>query len=120
MSPLQLVYTKVKRISENKGYDTYDTIPPDKVNYPYVYLGEQSKQNVREHKEGYNQQVQLTLHVWHNNQRQRGTFVGIMDSLEQGIVDEFGIDGEDIAVRVIDDPSDTNLMHGILDVSIKI
>lgn len=101
------------------GYRVYD-VNPEEVEYPYVVMGEQFKQNYREHKDGIYQQTQVSLHVWHNNPRQRGTFTSMIDRIELGIIDRFGVNGEDITVQVIGDPEDRNLLHGIIDTDIKI
>ena len=67
------------------GYEVYDYLPSMEVGYPFVFIGEQFKQNERIHKDYLNARTQVTVHVWHNYPRKRGELSGMMDSIE-GIV----------------------------------
>lgn len=119
ISPLQKVYTRIRQVCVATGYDVYD-YRPDEVEYPFIFLGEQVKQNDRLHKDGLTYRTQVTLHVWHNNPRQRGTFTSILDEIERGIIEEFGVRGEDIYVTILGDPEDSRLIHGVIDTNIEI
>lgn len=119
ISPLQGVYTRLRKLCVDTGYDTYD-YRPGEVAYPFIFLGEQFKQNERLSKDGLTPRTQITVHVWHNNQKKRGTFTSILEDIENGIIREFGVRGEDIRVNVLDDPEDSSLIHGVVEVNIQI
>ena len=73
MDAQQEYFTAFKLGMEAKGYAVYDgALPPADTPYPFVYLGN-FRQADKEHKNAVTGTVYPTIHVWHNNIRQRGT-----------------------------------------------
>lgn len=73
MDAEQELFIALKLGIEAKGYAVYDgALPPEDTPYPFVYLGDFT-QTDREHKNAVTGTVYPTIHVWHNNTRQRGT-----------------------------------------------
>ena len=71
--PQQELFTRVKLDIEALGYAVYDGyLPPEGTPYPFVYLGE-FRQNDTANKSAVFGSVYPTIHVWHNNPKQRGT-----------------------------------------------
>ena len=119
ISPEQTIYNRLYDLCTNLGYDVYEYIP-NEVEYPLVILGEQFSQNVRVHKDFYNKDTQITIHVWHNNWRRRGTLLEMMRQIELAIVREFDVDGELITSQVIGEPDNAELLHGSSETNIRI
>ena len=121
ISPEQRIYTQVRKICDELGYSVYDYLPDSKAEYPFIVLGEQFSQNVREHKDYLNKRTQITVHFWHNDWRKRGSLTKMMREVELGIISEFKVNGEDISTQILPDNSTgSNLYHGILETDIKI
>lgn len=73
MDAQQELFTAYKLGIEAKGYAVYDgVLPPEGTPYPFVYIGD-FRQADKEHKNAVTGTVYPTIHVWHNNTRQRGT-----------------------------------------------
>lgn len=73
MDAEQELFIALKLGIEAKGYTVYDgALPPENTPYPFVYLGD-FRQTDTEHKANRTGIVYPTIHVWHNNIRQRGT-----------------------------------------------
>lgn len=73
MDAQQELFTALKTGIEAKGYAVYDgALPPEDTPYPFVYMGD-FRQADREHKNAVTGIVYPTIHLWHNNVRQRGT-----------------------------------------------
>ena len=121
ISPEQKIYTQIRRICDELGYPVYDYRADGQTGFPFVILGEQFSQPLREHKDGRNKQIQTTIHVWHNDWRKRGTVSQIMRGIELKIIEHFGVPAENINMQIIaDDTTGSNLWHGILETDIKI
>ena len=120
ISPEQNVYNKLYDLCVGLGYDTYEFVPAYEVDYPFVALGLQLSQNVREHKDFYNKDTQIEVHVFHNSWMQRGTLTSMMANIEKAIVREFGIEGENITQQIQGDPDNADIMHGIIEPDIRI
>ena len=121
ISPEQKIYTQIRRICDELRYSTYDYVPDDNVEYPFVVLGEQFSQNIREHKSYLNKRTQVTVHFWHNDWRKRGSLTKMMRDVELGIINEFKVNGEDISTQILPDNSTgSDLYHGILETDIRI
>src|SRR5699024_12673718 len=96
-------------------YNTSESIP-----YPFVRVGELFNQNRRLHKQDLDGDMQVSLHFWHDNTRQRVTFTNMMHDAEVALIGEYGVRGEDINTRVIDDnTTSVTLLHGIVEINIK-
>ena len=120
MSPEQRIRIRTRVLLENLGYPVFNYLPSGERGFPLLHLGEQFKQNERLHIDKLNGRTQLTVHVWHNDVRQEGTVMGITYQVEQMFLKEFGIKGEDISTEiVVDDSTDSRLLHGIINVNIQ-
>lgn len=122
ISPEQRIYSKVRKICADLfGEDNvFDYLPGD-VPYPFVYIGDQFSQNIREHKDGLNKDIQLVIHVWHDDWKQRGLVTGMIRDIEQAIAREFGTDGETHSMTFTTDrTTNVPLMHATIDVDIRI
>lgn len=121
MSPEQRIFSAIRGICKDLyGDSVYDYNPPEGTAYPFIRIGEQFKQNQRLHKNDLNGDTQLTLHFWHDNSRQRGTLTSMMHDVETALINEYGVRGEDINMRVMDDnTTSVTLLHGILEINIK-
>lgn len=123
MSPEQKIFTKLRQICVTLfGADNvYDYLPPEGTKYPFVFIGEQFGQNYRNNKDGIYKHTQVSLHVWHDNPRQRGVLSKMMEQIEIAILSAFGVNGENIQSRVIvDNTTSVPLMHGIIEPNIII
>ena len=122
MNPEQRVFTDIRRILINLFGEksVYDYLPPEGTEYPFIRVGEVFSQRRRLHKDDLNGDMQVSLHFWHDNTRQRGTFTKMMHDAEVALIGEYGVRGEDINTRVIDDnTTSVTLLHGILEINIK-
>ena len=122
MNPEQRIFTEIRMMMVGLfGSDkVYDYLPPEGTEYPFIRIGEVFKQNHRLHKDDLNGNIQVTLHFWHNNTRQRGTFTKMMNDAENALIDQFGVEGEEINMRVIEDTTTSvTLLHGVMDINIK-
>ena len=121
MNPEQQIFTDIRGICKTLyGDSVYDYNPPEGTAYPFIRVAEQFKQNRRLHKQDLNGDTQLTLHFWHDNARQRGTLTSMMHNVETTLINEYGVRGEEINTRVIDDnTTSVTLLHGILEINIK-
>lgn len=107
-------------LSKRMGYDTYDYLPNDTVEYPFVFIGEQFKQDIREHKDYLSGQTQVTVHVWHNDWRKRGTVSRMMAEIERVVRDLYRFDVQGVNTQVLTDNSTgSDLLHGVLEIDIK-
>lgn len=122
MSPQQGVYNQIRKLcvelyGENNVFDKV----PGEVPYPFIQLGDQTSQNIREHKDYIDKNTQIIVNVWHNDWDQRGELTHMMYEIEEAIIEEFGARGELIVSSILpDDSTNTLLLHGILDLSIRI
>ena len=72
MDPQQELFTELLLKLKEMGYDVYDTfLPPEDTPYPFVYLAD-GQQTDDANKTAVFGNVYQTIHVWHNNPRQRG------------------------------------------------
>ena len=78
MDPQQELFTILKIELEKLGYDVYDGYLPDnETTYPFVYLAD-SQLTDDINKTAVFGNVYQTIHVWHNNPKQRGTVSKIL------------------------------------------
>ena len=82
MDAQQELFTALKLGIEARGYEVHDgVLPPEDTPYPLVYMGD-FRQTDREHKNAITGIVYPTIHVWHNNPRQRGTVSSILSDIK--------------------------------------
>lgn len=123
--PQQELFSKLKKDLESKGFAVYDGfLPPEGTPYPFVYLGD-SQQTDDANKSAVFGNVFQTIHVWHNNPRQRGTVSQILLEIKLSCrliehTKNFAWDVRDISQQIIpDNTTATPLLHGVLDVEWK-
>lgn len=120
ISPQEQIWINLRTLSAGLGYVTYDYLPDERASYPFVFIGEQFKQDVREHKDYLNGQTQVTVHVWHNDWKQRGTVMDMMAEIEQKVRERYRFNVLGVDTQVLTDNSTgSDLLHGILEVEIK-
>ena len=123
--PQQELFSKLKTDLEAKGFAVYDGfLPPEGTPYPFVYLGD-SQQIDDENKTAIFGNVYQTIHVWHNNPRQRGTVSQILLEIKLtcrliSYTDCFAWDVRNISQQIFpDNTTNQPLLHGVLDVEWK-
>ena len=73
----------LKEKYEDTGVGVYDTdLPPEDTPYPFVYLADCSESDQATKNEIIGE-ANLTLKVWHDNIRQRGTVSGILADIKK-------------------------------------
>ena len=86
MDPQQELFSAVLMALKEKYKDTgvgvYDTVlPPKDTPYPFIYLADCSESDQATKNEIIGE-TNLTLKVWHDNVRQRGTVSGILADIK--------------------------------------
>ena len=87
MDPQQELFSAVlmalKEKYEGTGVGVYDTVlPPKDTPYPFIYLADCSESDQATKNEIIGE-ANLTLKVWHDNIRQRGTVSGILADIKK-------------------------------------
>lgn len=122
MSPEQALFTKVRQIAVETGIDTYDYLPGD-VDYPFIFIGEQISDGVRDNKDARFITVSQSVHIYHDNHRQRGTISNIIYDLQKEIFKIKRVGGRKIEIvddnlQILpDNTTNTPLLHGVLDIT---
>lgn len=123
--PQQEIFSKLKKDLEAKGLAVYDGfLPPEGTPYPFVYLGD-SQQTDDANKSAVFGNVFQTIHVWHNNPRQRGTVSQILLEIKLSCrliehTKNFAWNVLNISQQILpDNTTATPLLHGVLDVEWK-
>ena len=98
MDPQQELFSAVlmalKEKYEDTGVGVYDTdLPPEDTPYPFVYLADCSESDQATKNEIIGE-TNLTLKVWHDNIRQRGTVSNAEDNVELSLT--FGLEGKGV------------------------
>ena len=125
MDPQQELFTELLLRLKEKGYDVYDTfLPPEGTPYPFIYLAD-SQQTDDSTKTAIFGNVYQTIHVWHNNPRQRGTVSGILLDIKEICyrlehTANFAWMVQNMNQRILpDNTTKTPLLHGLLEVEFK-
>lgn len=125
LDPQQGIFSAVLIDLEAQGYDVYDGfMPPEGTPYPFIYLGD-CRLSDDENKSAVFGNVYLTIHVWHNNPRQRGTVSQMLLAIKNTcrMIEHAG--GYSWSVRsvnqqiITDTTTSAPLMHGVLEVEFK-
>lgn len=121
MPPEHKIYLEVRKVLDRLFKPSfYDSRPAGEVNYPFCFLGEQFKQNDRIHKDYLNGSTQITIHFYHNNDKERGALQGMVTQTEQALLGLFGGHGEQIDTQIINEnTTGVELLHGILEININ-
>lgn len=123
IDPQQELFTAIKLAVEAKGYDVYDSVlPPENTQYPFVYLGD-FRQNDTANKSAVFGNVYPTIHVWHDNPRQRGTVSKILLDVKRICrqienTTNFAWILQDVEQTILtDNTTKAPLLHGVLDLT---
>ena len=121
MDAQQEFFTALKLGMEEKGYAVYDgALPPEGTPYPFVYIGD-FRQNDRELKNAVTGIVYPTVHVFHNNVRQRGTVSMMLFEIKSVFrniahTSNFAWLVRNVNSQVLaDNTTKTPLLHGVVD-----
>lgn len=125
MDPQQELFTILKLELEKQGYDVYDGfLPPEDTPYPFIYLAD-SHLIDDANKSAVFGNVYQTVHIWHNNTKQRGTVSKMLldiKSIARRIAktDNFSWFIRNIDQRILaDTTTETPLIHGVLELEFK-
>lgn len=125
MDPQQELFTALLSQLKESEYDVYDTfLPPKNTPYPFIFLAD-SQQIDDQNKTAVFGDVYQTIHVWHNNPKQRGTVSKILLEIKQLCYElrstaNFAWDIRNVDQRILPDTTTAiPLLHGILDVQFK-
>lgn len=106
------------------GYDVYDYRPDSSAGYPFVDLGEQFNQTTPDSKDTMRTDTQITIHVWHNDWRRRGTLTSMMNDIEDGVkrlkkTTRLSLRLNAVNSQVLtDNATNTPLLHGVIEADI--
>ena len=122
MDPQQELFTKLLTEIKALGYDVYDGfLPPDGAPYPLIYLAD-SQQTDDANKTAVFGNVYQTIHVWHNNPRQRGTVSKMLLAIKNTCrklerTDNFAWNVRNVNQRILPDKTTKQpLLHGLLEI----
>ena len=125
MDPQQELFTELLLELRKLGYGVYDTfLPPENTSYPFIYLAD-SQQTDDANKTAVFGNVYQTIHVWHNNPRQRGAVSQMLLDIKKVCyrlehTENFAWMVRNINQRVLpDNTTKTPLLHGLLEAEFK-
>lgn len=122
MDPQQELFTELLVQLRKKGYDVYDTfLPPKDTPYPFIFIAD-NQQVDAPNKTAVFGNVYQTIHVWHNNPKQRGMVSEMLLNIKQVCYSlkhtaNFAWNVRNKEQRILSDTTTTQpLLHGILNV----
>ena len=125
MDPQQELFSELLLKMKELGYDVYDTfLPPKGTPYPFIYMAD-SQQTDTPNKTAVFGNVSQTIHIWHNNPRQRGTVSKMLLDIKKICyklehTENFAWMVRDVNQRIRpDNTTKTPLLHGLLEVEFK-
>ena len=125
MDPQQELFSELLLKMKELGYDVYDTFLPSKgTPYPFIYLAD-SQHTDTPNKTAVFGNVSQTIHIWHNNPRQRGTVSKMLLDIKKVCyqlkhTENFAWMVRDMNQRILsDNTTKTPLLHGLLEVEFK-
>ena len=125
MDPQQELFSELLLKMKELGYDVYDTfLPPKGTPYPFIYLAD-SQQTDTPNETAVFGNVSQTIHIWHNNPRQRGTVSKMLLDIKEVCyqlkhTENFAWMVWDMNQRILsDNTTKTPLLHGLLEVEFK-
>ena len=119
MDPQQELFTELLVQLRKKGYDTF--LPPKDTPYPFIFIAD-NQQVDAPNKTAVFGNVYQTIHVWHNNPKQRGMVSEMLLNIKQVCYSlkhtaNFAWNVRNIEQRILSDTTTTQpLLHGILNV----
>ena len=123
IEPQQALFGYLLKELNGKGYSVYDgTLPADGTPYPFIYLAD--SQTVDEaRKDAVQGTVYQSIHVWHDNPRERGTVSAIIYDIKtlcRKLENESGwLLSECSSSILADNSTGKTLMHGIIQTGFK-
>ena len=125
MDPQQELFTELLLELRKLGYGVYDTfLPPEGTPYPFIYLADNQQTDIKT-KSAVMGNVYQTIHVWHNNPRQRGTVSGMLLDIKKVCyklehTENYAWMIQNVNQRILpDNTTKTPLLHGLLEVEFK-
>lgn len=125
IDPQQEIFTAVQLGLKEKGHSVYDTfLPPADTPYPFDYMGE-CRQIDEENKTAIFGKVYQTIHIWHNNPKQRGTVSQMLLDIKTVCrnithTKNFAWSCKITNQRIFaDNTTETPLLHGVLEVEFQ-
>ena len=125
MDPQQELFTELLLRLKEKGYDVYDTfLPPEGTPYPFIFIAD-SQQTDTQTKSAVMGKVYQTIHVWHNNPKQRGTVSQMLLDIKKVCykwehTENFAWMIQNVNQRILPDKTTkTPLLHGVLELEFK-
>ena len=125
MNPQQELFTALLTKLRDMDYDVYDAfMPSEDAVYPFIFLAD-SQQIDDQNKTAVFGDVYQTIHVWHNNPKQRGTISKILLEIKKLCYElrntaNFAWYIRGVNQRILPDTTTAiPLLHGILDVQFK-
>ena len=121
ISPQQELFVAAKVACMNLNYNVYDYLPMEDVPYPFVFIGEDSSTDMP-NKTAIHGAYNLTIHVYHNDYKKRGTTTNIIMEIKQALRELKTTQGFYVSVNNINDQIITDnttnvpLLHGMIDV----
>lgn len=120
MDAQQELFTALKLGLEKKGYRVFDgELPLDGTPYPFIYLGDFDQNDTVTKGQGMGF-VYPTIHVWHNNPRQRGTVSAALSTIKDLCrniyrTENFGWLYQRCSQQILpDNTTKAPLLHGVL------
>lgn len=122
IDPQQELFTAVRLGLEGGKCNVYDTfLPPEDTPYPFYYLGDNEQSDIQ-YKNAAAGNVLQTIHIWHNNPKQRGTVSSMLlfaKTVCRNIskTANYSWTVRNVTQRIIpDNTTKTPLIHGVLEV----
>ena len=122
MDPQQELFTELLLKLKDMEYDVYDSfLPPEGTPYPFIYLADSQQSDMRT-KNAVLGNVYQTIHVWHNNPKQRGTVSQMLLDIKKACyrlehTANFAWMIRNVDQRILpDNTTKTPLLHGLLEV----
>lgn len=126
MDPQQELFTALLINLKKLGYDVYDgQLPPKDTPYPFVYLADSQMDDDLSMKNARLADVSQTIHVWHNNIRQRGTVSKMLLDVKRVAfklteTTSYNWMLNTCSQRILnDDTTSEPLLHGVIDFTYK-
>lgn len=125
MDPQQEIFTALRTGLPSLGYGVYDgVLPPDDTPYPFIYLSD-SQQNDSDTKSQIIGTVNMTIKVWVDSPKKRGTLSKILGEIKTYIrsistTKSHAWAVQSLTQRILPDDSVTPpLMQGILEITFR-
>jgi hypothetical protein len=118
-SPEQEIFDAIFSTCLNLGYRTYDYLPPNGTQYPFVYIGEVFQQD-RHTKSGLFGDIQVTVHIY-NDRKKRKETTTMRDTIKNELYKLKRAGSINVMLKrgtgqiLIDNSTSEPLLHGILE-----